>query len=68
VEKWHLKIAEHDEGTHWGALAMEEQPEGGKKKIGLPSTVLVLVTKYPLILNILQFSTVTIFLFSMGKG
>ena len=68
MEKWHLKIAEHDEGTHWGALAMEEQPEGGKKKIGLPSTVLVLVTKYPLILNILQFSTVTIFLFSMGKG
>jgi len=24
VEKWHPKIAERDEGTHWGAFAMEE--------------------------------------------
>ena len=32
---------------------------GGKKKIGLLSVVLLLVTKYPLILNILQFSTMT---------
>lgn len=36
---------------------MEEQPEGGKKKIGLSSEVLLLLTKYPLILSILQFST-----------
>lgn len=36
---------------------MEEQPEGGKKKIGLLSEVLLLLTKYPLILSILQFST-----------
>lgn len=36
---------------------MEEQPEGGKKKIGRFSEVLLLLTKYPLILSILQFST-----------
>lgn len=28
---------------------MEEEPEGGKKKIELPSAVLLLVTKCPLI-------------------
>lgn len=56
MEKWHPKIAEHDEGTCWGAFAMEEQPEGGKKKIGLVSAVLQLVTKYPLILSILPFA------------
>lgn len=36
---------------------MEEQPEGGKKKIGQFSEVLLLLTKYSLILSILQFST-----------